>query len=140
MASTGDAAVPGCSGSRPAVFIPLYPTFLLPDMQSPGATAASQPLLIAGARFPYDGALPFSVSLSIVSVRETSLFWFIALASLSFRKPHVSRLDCNCYLAIGYQIPTDIYASGFFCAICASSKELLENPTFKQIHPSLCNI
>lgn len=84
VAGTGDAAVPGCSGSRPAVFIPLYPTFLLPDAQSPGATAASEPLLIAGARFPYDGAFPsfpFGVSLSIVSVRETWLFWFIALAS-----------------------------------------------------------
>lgn len=79
--------------------------------------------------------------LSVDSFCKRNLAFLVhSFGFLSFRKPHVSRLGCNCYLAIGYQIPTDIYASGFFCAICASSRELLENPTFKQIYPSLCNI
>lgn len=57
-------------------------------MRRARVTAASQ-LLISGACSPRYWAvpsLPFGVSSSIASVRETSLFWFIALASLSFRK------------------------------------------------------
>lgn len=87
------------------------------------------------------GLYQVSHSVSVNSFCNGSItFWFIALASLSFRKPHVSRLGCNCYPAIGYQMPTDICTFRFYCTICASPKELLENSTFQQIYPSLYNI
>lgn len=61
--------------SQPSAW-PLCNRFGLPDMQTPGATAAPQ-LLITGVLFSLYWAfpsLPFCVSLSIVSVMETSLF------------------------------------------------------------------
>lgn len=66
--------------------------------------------------------------LSVNSSCNGSLaFWFVFLASLSFRMPHVSRLGYKCYLACRYQIPTDIYAFFFWVPFVPHPKKSEES-------------